>query len=138
MKRVILLSIAVALAAFALWIGLKRLDPFAKQPFDRHKWLTAANAGLGIELRGPMVRDLVARHLSPGTSKTKVVWLLGAPDEQLPAEGNLELNTGPDPNTKYILRYGVGSWSGLRIDSDHLYVGFDSRNRVSGAWIVQH
>lgn len=110
--------------------------PFRGQRLDRQAWIEAGScSGLSdmdcfdkqaICLRGPMVRDLVRAHLVAGTSRERVLALLGAPETGVKIEG-----ASCDD-------YGLGVCSGLGWDYDSLYVCYAENGTVARAGHVQH
>ncbi|MCC2668438.1 MAG: hypothetical protein K0Q72_909 [Armatimonadetes bacterium] len=127
-----LLLIGTVSAAFGLsWLLLLRLDPFNQARFDRQAWVAAPGD------RGPMTSDLLRRHLKKGTGRQEVLALLGKPDQRKTHQGKPLVEGAGSERTREILRYSLGNWSGLRMDTDYLDLAFDESGRLIGAWVWQ-
>ena len=84
-------------------------SPFSGRLFDRDVWIAQTGSESADNPRASMVHDLKWRYLHTGTSREKVVELLGEPDWHKSDE---------------LYSYNVGRWSGFRIDYDSLDVVF--------------
>lgn len=115
--------IAVALAAFAIFVWWTSHGVFASARFDRNLWLAQpVDVAETSCYRGGMANDIKSRLLSPGMSADAVVALLGRPDAEAARE----------------YRYVLGMCSGLGFDYDDLHIYFDARGGYSHAAIIQH
>ena len=85
-------------------------DPFAGRRFDQRIW-RANRTCAHDNPRGHMVSNVIEK-ISVGTPRSRVLDLLGAPED------------GSDD-------YPVGEWSGFRVHCDFLRVEFDAERRVS-------
>ncbi len=117
--------IFVFLHAFLLFI---LPDPHCNGSFNRAVWIENRNSDNPDNPRGPMAADLRKRLLQEKPTKAEVLAILSEPD--MMSERN---KLRPD-----FLSYGLGMWSGFRIDYDSLDIYFDDHDRVSKVLIVQH
>jgi hypothetical protein len=132
----ILWGLAVLLAIpIALLLNCRFRPPLTGQArFDRVVWLRS-NPGDRDSPRMKMIDDLGRRILLPGSDKSAVLTELGKPERvELPEK------FGPGalpPEIDFVWNYPVGSWSGWRMDTDYLAVGFSSKGKVVEHWIWQ-
>lgn len=133
-KKIFKIFLLIAAAAAVLLIALRgfvsysfHYAPFRGERFDRQKWHAYdALGGNDAEcVRGAMVGD-VRKNIAPvGTSKEKVIEILGPnfDNAMFDKEGCIE--------------YSLGMCSGLKIDYDHLVVCFDKQSKVSKTYHYQ-
>lgn len=105
--------------------------PFDEMRFDRALWISKAPwkedglYGADQPLRGMMLDDLLTNHLRAGMTREEVRAMLG------PANGSSKFGVPREWS------YGLGAWSGMRMDGDYLSVVFDARGRVERFWAWQ-
>lgn len=127
----IAIGLVAAFAVVALfaagWLALDWLDPFNDRRFNASTWVQQKSA----EARAAMARDLIRNHLPPGTPRSQVKSLLGAPGEILSGR-DAGGNTLPGVET---YSYDIGSWSMYSFDDVFVYVHLDGSGKVVGAEI---
>jgi hypothetical protein len=100
-------------------------DPFNQKRFSVGEWSSASR-----EDRARMCRDLIDRHLPPGTTEQQVLALLGKPEY---------VNHGDKFPQRAIADrfyvYSIGNWSWQGMDDAFLYVHLDKGDRVVKAEI---
>lgn len=103
-------------------------DPYAAERFDRARWLADS------EGRGRMARDLMERHLRPGTPEAGVAALLGPPGRVIAGQEASGF-PGSGAGERKVYEYSIGFLSSgpFPIDPDLLHVAFDARGRLVAA-----
>jgi len=130
-----LATIVVGLVLVFVPLGLHQ-GAFYGASFNQARWRTAHRGATSEEIgrkqaqciRGAMFGDLRNRYLRPGTSKARVIEVIGEPD--FGSEGVKDGNR--------CLRWNLGFCSGFKIDLDSLNVCFDTAERVTQVFHLQH
>lgn len=136
------LAVVLAGGAYAGFAYALQAAPFRGAPFDPARWQAVWRCdgldGAACTLRradcprGPMVADLVGRHLAPGgLDRARVRALIGPPDVQ----GPLALHGIHQPDCDEVL---LGMCSGFGIDWDTLAVCYDRQGHIAATGHVQH
>jgi hypothetical protein len=142
--KAILLGAVIAVPIATIIVGLiliytpigMHTTPFYGASFNKDRWRTAHEGKTSQEInkkqaqciRGAMFGDLRNRYLRPGTSKARVIELLGKPD--FGSEGVKDGNK--------CQRWNLGFCSGFKVDLDSLNVCFDKADRVTDVFHLQH
>ncbi len=95
-------------------------DPFNDWSFDRSTWAEQPDH------RGRMFDSLRDRLLQDRPSRDQIRELLGQPDDRMRKSDDR------------CWSYYIGSWSGLRIDTDAVYVVFSLQGHVEDVGRVQY
>ena len=123
LKWVALTMIVVAGLVGAHW-WWSVVGVFSTSRFDHAKWAAKPPEGAAFSCyRGGMARDIQRSLLKPGTPKSEVERLLGAPDY--------------DASTAVHFGYVLGMCSGM-LDYDVLHIYFGEEGSVRTSEIIQH
>lgn len=116
-----LLTLLLAFVGWQYWLFKGGI--FRTSRFDATEWRALAKASDDSSChRGGMANDIRMNVLRVGQTSDEVQRLLGRPDS---------IRNG-------VHAYSLGMCSGLRIDFDSLDIHFDSNDRVTHVYIVQH
>lgn len=107
------------------WLGCSSAGIFNDYPFDDWSFNKATWTDQPDQ-RGRMYDSLRDRLLLEHPSRDQVRELLGPPDDSIRKSDD------------GCWSYYIGSWSGLRIDTDALYITFSHQGQVEDAWRVQY
>lgn len=114
----------LAITALVVLVNMLTPSPWDDRVFDREVWFAHAHDGKPDNPRGPMLEDLKKTALKNGMTREEVLALLGEPDYELPSET--------------MMRYRLGSWSGMRMDPDSLDIEFGRDGKVRRIFRSQH
>ncbi|MDB5343332.1 MAG: hypothetical protein JWP89_1709 [Schlesneria sp.] len=109
------------------------LDPFDDASFNRSDWMSSTP-----EQRAKMARDVITKHIRRGATLEEIVALLGEPEEthNVRARGSRVDQYGNRLHGAKTYAYYLGSWSSYGLDDAHLYVHFDTDDRVLSAEVA--
>lgn len=111
------------------------LSPYNDLRFDPTLWLKSRKDSHNVEcVRGKMVHDIQTRIATKGRLSSEIEATLGRPEAIHQSE---EFQIESSSQIRVIWSYPIGAWSGYKIDTDYLAVGFDDEGRVVESWLYQ-
>lgn len=98
--EVAFVTVLTVLALYLGWVMFS--SPFSRADFDQQVWARAAHDSDRCDTRGEMIDSLLKKHVQIGMEKSKLVALLGQPDNDHGGEISYYLGfcqTFVDPDT---------------------------------------
>ncbi len=138
-SRIALITIGVVLGLLIMALTFRAasylLSPYNDLRFDPTLWLKSKNDSHKVEcVRGRMVDDIQARVVTPGRLSSEIEATLGRPEA---IHQSVEFQIESSSHIKVIWSYPIGAWSGFKMDTDYLAIGFDDEGRVVESWLYQ-